>query len=124
MLKTAREYVESLRRLKLNLYLLGEKVEDRVNHPIIKPSMNAVAMTYKLAHEPKTEALATTESLLTGKKVNRFNSLFKSPGDMICKVNLQREMGQRTACCFQIITGGSGNGWNTYRRTTSVLPVP
>ena len=28
MLKTARQYIESLRNLKLNLYLLGEKVED------------------------------------------------------------------------------------------------
>ena len=43
MLKTAREYVESLRKLKLNLYLLGEKVEDWVNNPIIKPSTNAIA---------------------------------------------------------------------------------
>ena len=54
MLKTARQYIESLRQLKLNLYLFGEKVEDWVNNPIIRPSTNAVAMTYKLAHDPKT----------------------------------------------------------------------
>ncbi len=108
MLKTAGEYVESLRHLKLNLYLLGEKVEDWVSHPIIKPSTNAVAMTYKLAHEPETEALATTDSMLTGKKVNRFISLFKSPDDMVSKVKLQRELGQRTACCFQRCVGMDG----------------
>jgi 4-hydroxybutyryl-CoA dehydratase/vinylacetyl-CoA-Delta-isomerase len=108
MLKTAREYIESLRQLKLNLYLLGEKVEDWVNHPIIKPSTNAVAMTYKMAHEPETEALAVTESMLTGKKVNRFNSLFKSPDDMVCKIKLQRELGKRTACCFQRCVGMDG----------------
>lgn len=108
MLKTAREYIESLRHLKLNLYLFGEKVEDWVNNPIIRPSTNAVAMTYKLAHDAKTEALATTESMLTGKKVNRFISLFKSPDDMVSKVKLQRELGQRTACCFQRCVGMDG----------------
>ncbi len=108
MLKTAGEYIESLRKLKLNLYLLGEKVEDWVNNPIIRPSTNAVAMTYKLAHIPETEALATTESMLTGKKVNRFISLFKSPDDMVSKIKLQRELGQRTACCFQRCVGMDG----------------
>jgi len=108
MLKTARQYVESLRQLKLNLYLLGEKVEDWVGNPIIKPSTNAVAMTYKLPHEPEIEDLAVTESLLTGKKVNRFISLFKSPDDMVRKIKLQRELGQRTACCFQRCVGMDG----------------
>jgi 4-hydroxybutyryl-CoA dehydratase/vinylacetyl-CoA-Delta-isomerase len=107
-MKTAREYIESLRQLKLNLYLLGEKVEDWVNNPIIKPSTNAVAMTYKIAHEPGMEALATSESMLTGKKVNKFNSLFKSPDEMVSKVKLQRELGQRTACCFQRCVGMDG----------------
>jgi 4-hydroxybutyryl-CoA dehydratase/vinylacetyl-CoA-Delta-isomerase len=108
MLKTAREYLESLRQLKLELYLLGEKVDDWVGNKIIRPSTNAVAMTYKLAHEPENESLAVTESMLTGKKVNRFNSLFKSADDMVCKIKLQRELGQRTACCFQRCVGMDG----------------
>jgi 4-hydroxybutyryl-CoA dehydratase/vinylacetyl-CoA-Delta-isomerase len=46
--------------------------------------------------------------MLTGKKVNRFNSLFKSADDMVCKIKLQRELGQRTACCFQRCVGMDG----------------
>ena len=108
MLKTAKEYIDSLSKLNLNIYLLGERVEDWVNDPIIRPSINAVAMTYKLAQEPETEALATTESMLTGQKINRFNSLFKSPEDMVNKIKLQRELGQRTACCYQRCVGMDG----------------
>jgi 4-hydroxybutyryl-CoA dehydratase/vinylacetyl-CoA-Delta-isomerase len=104
-LKTAREYMDSLRKLNLNLYLLGEKVDNWVDNRIIRPSVNAVAMTYKLAHELKNEGLATTDSMLTGKKINRFNSLFKSTDDMVSKVKLQRELGLRTACCFQRCVG-------------------
>jgi 4-hydroxybutyryl-CoA dehydratase/vinylacetyl-CoA-Delta-isomerase len=108
MLKTARQYLDSLRSLKLNLYLLGEKVTDWVGDPIIRPSTNAVAMTYKLAHEAKTKDLAVTKSMLTGKPVNRFISIFKSPEDMVKKIKLQRELGQRTACCFQRCVGMDG----------------
>ncbi len=90
MLMTAKDYLDSLRQRKINLYLFGEKVENYVDNPITRPSINAVAMTYKLAHEPKTKALATTKSTLTGKKINRFNALFKSTDDMVSKVKLRR----------------------------------
>ncbi len=108
MLMTAKEYMESLRTLKLNLYLFGEKVENWVDNPIIRPSINAVAMTYKLAHEAENEALATTDSIITGKKVNKFNALFKSIDDLVNKVKLQKLLGQRTACCFQRCVGMDG----------------
>ncbi len=104
-LKTAREYIESLSPLKLDLYLLGEKVSDRVNHPVIRPSINSVAMTYKVAHEPEHEGIATTNSALTGNKVSRFNALFESTDDMVRKVKLLRLLGQRTGSCFQRCVG-------------------
>jgi 4-hydroxybutyryl-CoA dehydratase/vinylacetyl-CoA-Delta-isomerase len=104
-LKTAREYIDSLRKLKLDLYLLGGKVENWVEHPIIRPSINSVAMTYKLAQKPETEALAVARSTLTGERVNRFNSIFASKDELVLKVKLQREMGRRTGACFQRCVG-------------------
>ncbi len=104
-LKTAKEYIESLRKLNLDIYLFGEKVDNWVDHPVIRPSINAIAMTYKVAHEPENEDLATTDSALTGKKVNRFASLFKSTDELVKKVKLQRMLGQRTGCCFQRCVG-------------------
>lgn len=108
MLMTPKDYLDSLRELKLNLYLLGEKVEDWVDNPIIRPSINAVAMTYKVAREQASKPLAVTESAITGKKVNRFNSLFRGTDDLVSKVKLQRLMGNRTACCFQRCVGMDG----------------
>ncbi len=108
MLRTAKEYIESLRDLKLNLYLFGEKVKNWVDNPIIRPSINAIAMTYKVAHEPENEALATTSSMITGKRVNKFNALFSSTDDLVNKIRLQRLLGQRTACCFQRCVGMDG----------------
>ena len=108
MLMTAKDYVESLRKLKLNLYLFGEKVDNWVDNPIIRPSLNAVAMTYKLAHEPKTRDLATTKSMLTGDIVNRFNSLFKSTDDLVDKVILWTEPMYYDSCPDPFITA-NGN---------------
>jgi len=108
VLRTAHEYMESLRELKLDLYLLGERVENWVDNPIIRPSVNSVAMTYKVAHEPEHEELATTNSTLTGEKISRFNALFSSTDDLVKKIKLQRLLGQRTGSCFQRCVGMDG----------------
>ena len=49
---TPQEYEESLRKLKLIVYMFGERIENVVDNPIIRPSMNAVAKTYELALRP------------------------------------------------------------------------
>lgn len=104
-LKTAQQYEESLRKLKLKVYLMGEKIENPVDHPIIRPSMNSVKMTYALAHDPEHEDLMTATSHLTGQKVNRFCHLHQSTADLVKKVKMQRLLGQKTASCFQRCVG-------------------
>ena len=104
-LKTPEQYEESLRRLNLNVWLMGERVKNVVDHPIIRPSMNSVRMTYALAQEPEHEDLMTATSHLTGQKINRFCHLHRSADDLIKKVKMQRLMGQKTAACFQRCVG-------------------
>ncbi len=104
-MKTAKQYMNSLSKLNSKIFLLGKQVEDWVNNPIIRPSINAVAMTYKVAGEADNKSLATTTSQLTGKQTNRFNSLFLSTDDLVNKIKMQRLLGQRTACCFQRCVG-------------------
>lgn len=48
-LMTGEQYEESLRKLNLKVYLMRELVDNVVDHPIIRPSMNSVKMTYSLA---------------------------------------------------------------------------
>lgn len=104
-IKTGKEYVESLRKLNLNVYMFGEKIESPVDHPIIIPSMNAVALTYDLALDPLYEELMTVKSHITGETINLFNHIFQSTGDLVKKVKRQRMLGQKTACCFQRCVG-------------------
>ena len=104
-LMTAQEYVESLRKLNTRVYMFGEKIENWVDHPMIRPSINCVAMTYALAQDPQYADLMTVKSSLTGHTINRFTHLHQSTEDLINKVKMQRLLGQKTASCFQRCVG-------------------
>ncbi|MGH4122045.1 MAG: 4-hydroxyphenylacetate 3-hydroxylase family protein [Clostridium sp.] len=104
-LMTREEYIDSLRKLKQKVYLFGELIENPVDHPMIRPSLNSVAMTYELAQKNEYEGLMTTTSSLTGKVVNRFCHIHKSNDDLINKVKMQRLCGQNTGACFQRCVG-------------------
>jgi len=104
-MKTAKQYEDSLRKLNLKVYVQGELVKNPVDHPIIRPSLNSVKMTYSLAEDPQYQELMTATSSLTGKKINRFCHLHQSTDDLIKKVKMQRLLGQKTAACFQRCVG-------------------
>ncbi len=104
-LMTGEQYVESIRKMNMSIYVLGEKVESAVTNPILRPSLNSVKATYDLAQMPEYAELMTTTSSLTGKNINRFTHLHQSTDDLIKKVKMQRLMGQKTAACFQRCVG-------------------
>ena len=102
---TGAQYIESLRKLNTRVYLFGEKIENWVDHPMIRPSIDCVAMTYELAQDPQYEDLMTAKSHLTGEKINRFANIHQSTEDLKNKVKMQRLLGQKTASCFQRCVG-------------------
>ncbi|WP_186428886.1 4-hydroxyphenylacetate 3-hydroxylase family protein [Clostridium sp. BSD9I1] len=104
-LMTGEQYVESLRKLNLNVYMFGEKVENPVDNPVLRPSLNSVKATYELAQLPEYEDLMTTTSHMTGEKINRFSHIHHSTDDLVKKVKMQRLCGQKTAACFQRCVG-------------------
>ncbi|WP_027365655.1 4-hydroxyphenylacetate 3-hydroxylase family protein [Desulfotruncus alcoholivorax] len=104
-LKTAQEYLDSLRKLDIKLYMFGELVENFVDHPIIRPSINSVAKSFELAADERYSELLNATSNLSGETVNRFTHLHQSTDDLVRKVQMLRLMGQKTASCFQRCVG-------------------
>lgn len=102
---TSEQYIDSMRKLRIKVYMFGKLVDNPVDHPMIRPSLNSVAMTYKLAEMPEYQDIMTATSNLTGKRINRFCHLHQSAEDLILKVKMQRLMGQKTASCFQRCVG-------------------
>ena len=87
-MKTSEEYINSLKGLDRDIYLFGEKLEDPINHPIIRPSLNAVAETYDLAHDPDHQELGTATSSISGEPINRFTHLHQSADDLVKKIKM------------------------------------
>ncbi|MBN1498091.1 MAG: 4-hydroxyphenylacetate 3-hydroxylase family protein [Spirochaetes bacterium] len=104
-MKTPQEYIDSLRKLNLVVYMFGKKLDNVVDDPIIRPSLNAVAMTYSLAMSKKYEDIMTATSHLTGKKINRFTHIHQSVDDLVRKSKMGRLLGSITGCCFQRCVG-------------------
>jgi 4-hydroxybutyryl-CoA dehydratase/vinylacetyl-CoA-Delta-isomerase len=87
----------------MKVYLFGQLVQEPVDHPMIRPSINAVAETYDLANE-ETE-IASAQSSLIGIRVNRFLHITESVTDVVNQNKMQRKLGQITGTCFQRCVG-------------------
>ena len=102
-IRTGEEYIESLKGRNLKVYLFGELVKEPVSHPMIRPSINAVARTYDLAVEE--EELASSQSSISGERVNRFLHIAENAEDLVLQNKMQRKLGQLTGTCFQRCVG-------------------
>ena len=103
VIRTGEEYINSLRDRKLKVYLFGELVDEPADHPMIRPSINAVAETYDLA--VREEEIASAHSSISGMRVNRFLHIAEGAGDLVMQNKMQRKLGQNTGTCFQRCVG-------------------
>lgn len=102
-IESGADYIESLRGRNLNIWLFGEQVKEPVDHPMIRPSINALAKTYDLAVE--NPELASVVSPFTGERVSRFLNICTSAPDLVKQNKMQRKLGQLTGTCFQRCVG-------------------
>ena len=100
---TADDYIASLRGRRMKVFFMGERVEEPVEHPVIFPSINAMAETYRLASERPD--LGGAKSDIAGVLTNRFLHVPTGPQDLVTKHEMQRELGRRTGTCFQRCVG-------------------
>lgn len=100
---TGEDYIASLRGRSLRVFLQGEAVAEPVDHPIIRPSINAVAATYDLAIS--NPELGSVVSPFTGERVSRFLHVCTSAPDLVAQNKMQRRLGQLTGTCFQRCVG-------------------
>lgn len=102
---TPEQYEQSLRELNLEVYMFGKRLDNVVDDPIIRPSMNAVAATYELAQRPEYQDIMLATSHLSGRKINRFTHIHQSTKDLVKKSKMGRLLGRHTGCCFQRCVG-------------------
>lgn len=87
---TQEQYKQSIRDLNLVVYMLGRKEENFADNPIVSPSLNALSMTYEMAHNPEYVDIVTAISHITGEKISRFNHIYQCIDDLIKKDRLNK----------------------------------
>lgn len=106
--RTREEYLDSLRKMRPNIYKFGKLIEDVTTHPATKRVVESHARAFDGAHDPAREELFTTTSSFTGEKIARFTSMMRNAEEVIANTKMKRQNYRQTGSC----TGGLCVGWN------------
>src|SRR5512139_4182215 len=102
-MKTKKDWVTRLQKMRRNVYLQGEKVarDDERMQTVIETT----GMTFDLAEKPEHAELMTATSHLTGEKINRFCHIHQSKTDLHKKQEMTRFLCQQVGGCIQRCMG-------------------
>lgn len=104
-IKTSEEYYESLKKTHPTTYILGEKVENPHDHPLIKHMVAGVAKTYDLTGDAEGRKKLVTKSDLTGEDTSRFVKFYTSQQDLQDKVEMLKYLSHEIGTCYMRCTG-------------------
>ena len=110
MLMTAADYRESLRRYSPRVFINGSRVESVADEPLLFPGINAVGVTYDLAHAPEHQALMLARQGTSGKIINRMLHIDESSDDLLKKLDAVRLVCQISGCAQRYLTHDALNG--------------
>lgn len=115
-LRTRKDYLASLKRLRPNIYKFGKQIKDVTKHPATRRVVESHARGLDAAHDPALAPIFTTTSTLTGETIHRHTSLMTTAEEMMFNSKMKREMYHLTGSC----TGGLCVGWNGFNVMWSV----
>jgi len=101
---TGEEYVESLKKLKPEVYMLGQKVENVVENPYFRPGIESVKATYDAYFEEGLKDVVRAYSPFVGEEVSRFVHIPASMEDQIMRAKLMRIMSAHQMCILRCLT--------------------
>ena len=117
-LMSKEQFQDSIRARKpMNIWFLGEKIEDPTTFPPLSASFNAISKVYELQNNPQWADLVTVKSHLTGEPVSIYNAPLQSAEDANRKTRAARALAEVIGCCTHRCTGSeafAGLGPATY----------
>ncbi|MEE8419487.1 MAG: 4-hydroxyphenylacetate 3-hydroxylase N-terminal domain-containing protein, partial [Dehalococcoidales bacterium] len=104
-IKTSAQYYESLKDLHPTAYVLGEKVENVYQHPLLKSMVASVAKTFEMQNDEEGSKHLVVKSDLIDEDVSRFVKFYKGPDDLLAKVRMLKFLAQTIGGCYMRCTG-------------------
>ena len=110
-LRTREQYLESLKRMRPNIYKFGKLIEDVTTHPATRRVVESHARGIDAAHDSELSDLFTTTSDLSGEVIHRHTSLMTSAESMMFNSKFKRKMYHLTGTCTGGLCCGSLPWW-------------
>ncbi|MHC1724591.1 MAG: 4-hydroxyphenylacetate 3-hydroxylase N-terminal domain-containing protein [Syntrophobacteraceae bacterium] len=107
-LKKKKDYLDSLKAMRPNVYKFGELIEDVTTHPATKRVVESHSRAFDASHDPQYAEDFTSVSSFTGEKIHRWNGMMENLEDIMANSKFKRWMYRFTGSC----TGGLCVGWN------------
>lgn len=109
-LKNGEQYMDSLRKMRPNIYKFGELIKDVTTHPATQLHIKSVAHSYDMAFDETQSDIFTTTSFLTGKKAHRWNTLMTCAEDSVGNARMKRAQYNWSGTC----QGATCAGWTMF----------
>jgi 4-hydroxybutyryl-CoA dehydratase/vinylacetyl-CoA-Delta-isomerase len=110
MLMTAADYRESLRAYRPRVFVNGQAIASVADEKLLMPGINAVGVTYDLAHRPEHLPLMTARQGTSGKTINRMLHINETSGDLLAKLEAVRLVCKYSGCAQRYLTHDALNG--------------
>ncbi len=98
-LKTALEYLESMKKLSPRVYVGGKWVTNLIENPVTRSMVMANAAIYGLAEDPQNKAVMLATSHLTGQPINRNLHVARSIHDLDMRQEMALLTSQTVGTC-------------------------
>jgi aromatic ring hydroxylase len=104
-IKTSKEYLESLKKQKPEVYIGGEKIHDVVNSKYFRISIEEMCKFYDWASDPEKEKDFSFWSTVIDDKVSFWTHLRETPDDLRKLIEVMKTNNARHFCSMCMITG-------------------
>lgn len=121
MLMDAAAYRESLRRFHPRVFVNGARVESVADSAALMPGINAVGVTYDLAHDPAYARLMTARQGTSGRTVNRMLHVDETADDLLHKLEATRLVCKISGCAQRYLVHDALNGLFQATRRTDLV---
>ncbi|MBP8980067.1 MAG: aromatic ring hydroxylase [Syntrophobacterales bacterium] len=98
-LKTAQEYLDSIRKMKPRVYIGGKWVTNLLDHPVTKSMVVANSAIYGLAEDEKNKEVMVATSHLTGEPINRNLNVARNIHDLDMRQEMALLTSQTVGTC-------------------------
>jgi 4-hydroxybutyryl-CoA dehydratase/vinylacetyl-CoA-Delta-isomerase len=116
-LRSKQEYFDSIRKLKTELYAMGERVDDLSAHPFLQPPLEAIGLVYDMGSMKQHVDAFTAASPFTGGKVSRFVHILQDREDLARRFRIGRFLCHKHGACIGARCVSTGALNSTYAAT-------